>query len=292
MRKILLALALVSQLACTEQAATGNKKQSLPPPLTIGELRDADFAVELSFERALDDGDSFTAYLVSYRHSGLKLYAMVAVPQTERPEDGFPLVIANHGYVPDPTKYGITAAGIDSRPGDYYRSVPELFASRGFMVVIADYRGHNASDGVEYVDGKNSIAYYAEDIVALMAGLSDLDDADLDNVFIWSHSMGGPVSMRAMLATDIVRAASFWSTMPMDDLFADLGNVSLPIMIQHSVEDTSTAFGNSERFAEALAANDIGHEFHSYPGAAHYFDESTREQAADRDAAMFAAAER
>jgi hypothetical protein len=45
---------------------------------------------------------------------------MVAVPNSAIPENGFPVVIANHGYVPDPARYGITAEGIDSRPGDYY----------------------------------------------------------------------------------------------------------------------------------------------------------------------------
>lgn len=255
--------------------------------MTVGELRDTDFSVQLSFERALDDGESFTAYLVSYLHAGLKLFAMVAVPKAAMPEPGFPVVITNHGYVPDPMKYGITAAGIDSRPGDYYRSVPELYASRGFIVVIADYRGHNTSAGFEYVDGKDSIAYYAEDVVALISGLADLEDADLENVFMWSHSMGGPVSMRALLATNLVRAASFWSTMPVDDLFPELDDLGIPIMIQHSVDDQSTDFANSERFAEALSATGSQHVFHSYPGAAHFFNEAIGEQAADRDAAFF-----
>ena len=292
MRKLLLTVALVSQFACSEQAATEKGAADLPPPMTVEELRDADFSIELSYERALDDGDSFTAYLVSYMHAGLELFAMVAVPKADMPEAGFPVVIANHGYVPDPSKYGITAAGIDSRPGDYYRSVPELYASRGFMVVIADYRGHNTSDGVEYVDGKDSIAYYAEDVVALIHGMADLENADLDNVFMWSHSMGGPISMRALLATDIARAASFWSTMPVEDLLPRAGDLNIPIMIQHSVGDESTAHANSARFADALSASGISHSFHGYPGAAHYFDEAVREQAADRDAALFTAEKR
>lgn len=292
MRKLLLTFALVSQLACSEQAATDNGTTALPPPMTVDELRDANFSIGLSNERALDGGESFSAYLVSYVHAGLELFAMVAVPRTKMPEAGFPVVIANHGYVPNPTNYGITAAGIDSRPGDYYRSVPELYASRGFMVVIADYRGHNTSDGLDYVDDKDSIAYYAEDVVALIHGLADLENADLDNVFMWSHSMGGPISMRALLATDIVKAASFWSTMPVDDLLPRAVDLNIPIMIHHSVGDQSTAYANSERFAGALSTLGIPHAFHGYPGAAHYFDEAVREQAADKDAALFTAEKR
>ncbi len=40
------------------------------------------------FARALEDGPSFSAYLVSYRSSELKVYAMVAVPNTPKPKAG------------------------------------------------------------------------------------------------------------------------------------------------------------------------------------------------------------
>lgn len=241
----------------------------------------------LTYERALDDGASFSAYLVFYEHAGLKLHAMIAVPNSERPEAGFPVVVANHGYVPDPAKYGITAEGVDSRPGDYYRSVPELYASRGFLVVIPDYRGHNSSEGFEYVDGRESVSYYAEDVVALMSGLASVEHADLGNVFMWSHSMGGAVTMRVLLATDRVKAASFWSTMPLDDLSSKLGELAIPLLIQHSVNDQSTAFGNSEKLAEMLTGNGQSYTFHEYDSADHYFAGDMRELAADRDVAFF-----
>lgn len=243
--------------------------------------------VGLTYERALDDGPSFTAYLVSYEYLDLTLHAMIAVPNSGLPEAGYPVVIANHGYVPDPAKYGITAEGVDSRPGDYYRSVPELYTSRGFLVVMPDYRGHNSSEGFEYVDGKESVSYYAEDVVAVMSGLTDIEHADLDNVFMWSHSMGGAVSMRVLLATDRVKAASFWATMPVDDLSSKLGELAIPLMLQHSVNDRSTAFGNSEKLAEMLAGNGQSYTFHRYDSADHYFAGEMRELAADRDVAFF-----
>ena len=292
MRFLLLTVAIVSLLACSDRTETDRSAATLPPPMSVEALRAADFAVDLTYERALEDGASFTAYLVSYLHAGLKLHAMVAVPRSAMPDTGFPVVVANHGYVPDPRKYGITADGIDSRPGDYYRSVPELYASRGFMVVIPDYRGHNSSEGFEYVNDAESIPYYAEDVVALLSGLADLDNADLDNVVLWSHSMGGPVSMRALLATDVIRAASFWSTMPMDGLFEDLGRVRIPVLLQHSEDDQSTPISNSERFMAALSSSGTAPVLHRYSGAAHYFEEAEREQAADRDAAFFRAASR
>lgn len=248
--------------------------------------------VGLNYERALDDGPSFSAYLVSYRSSGLKVYAMIAVPNGEVPDDGYPVVIANHGYVPDPRKYGITAKGVDSRPGDYYRSVPELYASRGFIVILPDYRGHNSSEGYEQIKDQNreAVGLYANDVLALMVLLGEVKDADPANVFMWSHSMGGNVSMIVLLTTDLVRASSFWATGGVDEHFADLDRLNGPVMIQHAKGDGSTAHSDSANLASALQAIDHPHVFHSYDSADHFFTGEIREIAADRDVEFFRAA--
>jgi dienelactone hydrolase len=246
-------------------------------------------SAQLVIEGELAPGPSYSAYLVSYESDGLTVHAMVAVPDVDTPGNGFPVVIANHGYVPDPRRYGFTADGVDSRPGDYYRSVPELFASRGFLVVLPDYRGHNSSEGFEQIKDQNreSVAMYAHDVVALMSVLDDIEKADPDKVFMWSHSMGGNVSMLALLATEQVRASSFWATGAVDEHFMDLERLHGPVMIQHSVGDASTEFANSERLAAALER--AGHPvvLHSYEGQDHFFDVKTRERAADRDADFF-----
>ncbi|MDJ0938739.1 MAG: alpha/beta fold hydrolase [Woeseiaceae bacterium] len=282
----LVTLALLA--GCAERDAETVVAATLPPPMTVAELRSHDFGMTLRDEGPLPAGASFDAILLAYEHSGLTLRAMLAIPKEPAPADGFPLVIANHGYVPDPRKYGITQEGVDSRPGDYYRSVPELFASRGFLVVVPDYRGHNSSDGFEFIDPQDerSASYYAEDVVALMAALGDLESADTDNVFMWSHSMGGSVSMRALLATDIVRASSFWSTMNVDELLDEVDALG-PVIVQHAVADASTPYSNSVSLAAALDAAGRLHAFHSYDNADHYFTGADRELAADRDAALF-----
>lgn len=280
-RSLCVVAPLLLLVACSERAAQA--------PLTIAELRDLDPRLTLTYERQLDETPDYAANLVSYRYSGMKLYAMVAIPKTPMPEGGYPVVIANHGYVPVPPKYGITATGIDSRPGDYYRSVPELFASRGFLLVLPDYRGHNTSEGFEYIDPQDdqSAHYYAEDVVALMSALKDISQADLDNVFMWSHSMGGPVSLRAMLATNIVKASTFWSTMNLDDLHGHLAELGGPVLIHHSVEDQSTSYLNSVAFGDALQIREHKVTMYSYVGAHHYFDAADREVAAERDAEFF-----
>ncbi len=170
------------------------------------------YETALTVLRPLDDGPNFSAHLVAYESGGLELRALVAVPHAEPPAEGYPVLVANHGHHPDPPQYGISADGRDARPGDYYRSIPALYAGHGFIVVMPDYRGHNDSEGAEFTDGMLESAYYTEDVVALLAGLADIGEADLGNVFMWGHSMGGEVTLRALLVSTRVRGASLWSS--------------------------------------------------------------------------------
>jgi dipeptidyl aminopeptidase/acylaminoacyl peptidase len=187
-------------------------------PQQLDRLRGREFATRLRFERELDAGDAGPrTRLVSWQVDGLRQYALVAVPRGPRPPAGFPVLVANHGTHPDPPRYGFTAAGVDSRPGDYYRPVPASYAAAGFLVVMPDYRGHNASEGAVHARGHLAAAYFAADVLSLLAGLRDLPEADTDNVFLWGHSLGGDVTLRALLAlprvTGVrVRAAAIWST--------------------------------------------------------------------------------
>ena len=277
--------------ACMATPADGDAAGTNPKraPLAMADLRELAVDSPLSVVRDLDRGPGYSAYLVSYRHAELELFAMVAVPTSARPEHGYPAVVANHGYVPDPRRYGFGADGRDSRPGDYYRSVPGLFASRGFVVVLPDYRGHNSSEGLEYVDPQDdhSVAYYTEDVVALLARIGDIEVIDEDNVFMWSHSMGGSVSLAAMIAAGGIRASSFWATMAVDRWLPQLGELEGPVLLHHSVDDQSADYTNSVRFARALQSRDLLQEFHRYDGDAHLFAEPDLQIAADRDAAFF-----
>ena len=204
---VIVMLFLLSVAACSSSDSA-----PLPPPKPIDELRAEDRDVELALVDEIDGGVGFNAFLFSYESAGLTVHAMVAVPDAPLPKNGFPVLVANHGHHPDPPQYGITADGKDWRPGDYYRRVPELFAAEGFMVVMPDFRGHNDSEGVEFTEGMLEPSYYTEDVLNLLAGLPTLPLANPDKVFMWGHSMGGEVTLRALLASDRVRAASMWSS--------------------------------------------------------------------------------
>ena len=194
-------------LACFATAACAK-----PPPKSIEELRAADRDVELIEVGDVDGGVGFSAKLYRYESAGLKIHALVARPDGDEPDGGWPVVIANHGHHPDPPNYGVTAEGKDHRPGDYYRRIPELFVARGYLVVMPDYRGHNNSEGFEYTHGLLESPYYTEDVLNLLAGLDDIAGVDLSRVFMWGHSMGGEVTLRALLATNKIKAASMWSS--------------------------------------------------------------------------------
>ena len=173
------------------------------------------FNAQLTIEHPLDDGAGYSAYLVSYRSDGLKVYAMVAVPDAPPPQDGYPILVANHGYHPDPPQYGIRSDGRNARPGDYYSDVPGNYTAMGFLVVMPDYRGHNQSEGVRFTDGRLATVYYARDVLYLLSAIDQLQQGNPDQVYLWGHSMGGEVSLRVLLAlpSERIRAASLWAPM-------------------------------------------------------------------------------
>lgn len=154
----------------------------------------------------------FRCQLLTYSSAGLSVRAIVGTPSKPSGAGGYPILVANHGTHPHPLEYGKTSDGENARPGDYYRPVFEAFVSAGFMVVMPDYRGHNDSQGSRYTQGRLVTNYYAEDVIALLSLLGPhLKHADHKRLFMWGHSMGGEVTLRALLASKQVVAASLWS---------------------------------------------------------------------------------
>jgi alpha-beta hydrolase superfamily lysophospholipase len=47
--------------------------------------------------------------------------------------------------------------------------------------------------------------------LALLSVLPGLDDADLDKLFMWGHSLGGEITLRTLLVDGSIRGASLWS---------------------------------------------------------------------------------
>ncbi len=297
------------------------------PPLSPADLRAlAERPAAVARAEAVDGGPGFSAYLVDYQNAGLYLHALVAVPDKAAPPQGYPVLIANHGFHPDPPRYGFTPDGRNWRPGNYYRPVPAAFTAAGFLVVMPDFRGHNGSATCVFMPNVPASAYYAEDVVALIGGLAAIDKADTGNLFLWGHSMGGPITLQTLLASASVRAVSLWSTANVQPVMGDtapfdfkhsrapdldgvrptvmtkqeqadsmpaplpnnrLTYLRAPLLLHHAVGDKSTAYSGSANLAEELQRLGKSHRLHSYPGNEHFLTGAQFETAVARDIEFF-----
>jgi dipeptidyl aminopeptidase/acylaminoacyl peptidase len=163
---------------------------------------------EITIEETLDPGANYDRYLASYLSEGLKIYALLTVPRGEKPASGWPVVVFNHGYIP-PDQYRTT---------ERYVAYVDGFARNGYIVFRSDYRGHGSSEG-EPSSG-HTTPDYTVDVLNAVASLKRYPDADPDRIGMWGHSMGGGITVRAMVVTKDVKAGVIWAgtTAPYSEL--------------------------------------------------------------------------
>lgn len=188
-------------------------------PLSISGLRELaqTGSVEFRLEYERQPLEGIQRRVVSFDVDGLRQYALILEPSVTAPTEGWPVLLMNHGHHPDPPQYGRVASGETDRPGDYYRALPMAFARFGFLVVVPDFRGHNDSEGAEFARGQLESNWYSRDSIVTFRAIDSLPQASEKNRFMWGHSMGGAVTLRATLALgNRVRAASIWSSTTTD----------------------------------------------------------------------------
>jgi fermentation-respiration switch protein FrsA (DUF1100 family) len=168
-------------------------------PLMIEVMRQQEYpGSDLAFERTLEPGVNYDRYIVSYLSEGNKIYGLLTVPWGQPPESGWPVIIFNHGYIP-PDEYRTTERYIDYQDG---------FARSGYIVFKSDYRGHGDSEG-EAGSSYGSPAYTI-DVLNGMASVKRLPEADPERIGMWGHSMGGFITLRAMVVSDEIDAGVIW----------------------------------------------------------------------------------
>ena len=153
----------------------------------------------LTIEATLTWGPGFQRFIVSYLSEGNKIYAYMTVPLGERPPTGWPVIIFNHGYI-NPEIY---------RSTERYEYYVEGFAQNGYIVFRSDYRGHGNSEG-EAVGSYSSPAYTV-DVLNGMAAVKTYPDADPNRIGMWGHSMGGQITLRAMVVSQEIKAGVIWA---------------------------------------------------------------------------------
>jgi uncharacterized protein len=190
-----------------------------PNPLQIAVMRQKSYpGSALTFEQTLAPGANYNQYVVSYRSDGYKIYALMTIPKGQKPATGWPVIIFNHGYI-QPDQYVTT---------ERYVAYVDAIARRGYIVFKSDYRGHGRSEGPTTGGGYGSPGY-TDDVLNALASLQAYPDADPKRIGMWGHSMGGSITLRAMVISKAVRAGVIWAGAvgPYPDIFA-LGNAPYP----------------------------------------------------------------
>ena len=171
-----------------------------PERLTIDYLRSLEFpGSELVIEQELAPGSNYQRYVASYRSEGLKILGLLTVPNGEAPATGWPAIIFNHGYIP-PDVYRTTERYVGYQDG---------FARNGYVTFKSDYRGHGFSEG----DARSAYGTpdYTIDVLNATASVKQLPYVDVDRIGMWGHSMGGYITVRAMLADPDIKAGVIWA---------------------------------------------------------------------------------
>lgn len=172
----------------------------VPHPMSIIALRNGDYpGSEITIVRELERGSNYRRYYAYYLSEGLRIYALLTVPNGTPPEGGFPAIVFNHGYIP-PNVYRTTER--------YIAYVDEL-AKAGYVVFRIDYRGHDQSEGEP--TGAYGHPGYLIDVMNAVASLKQFEQVNPEKIGMWGHSMGGYLTLRAMVISDDVKAGVIWA---------------------------------------------------------------------------------
>jgi len=154
---------------------------------------------DLAIEQTLAPGSNYRRYIASYRSDGLKIFGLLTVPNGRKPASGWPVIIFNHGYIP-PAQYRTT---------ERYVAYVDAFARDGYILFKSDYRGHGSSEG------QPSSAYgspgYTVDVLNAVTTLQRYPDADRNRIGMWGHSMGGNITLRALVIDPRIKVAVIWA---------------------------------------------------------------------------------
>jgi uncharacterized protein len=175
----------------------------LPGPwverLTINYLRSQTYpGSPIIIDQTLPPGQGYLRYIVSFRSEGLKEYGLLLVPGGKKPPTGWPAIVFNHGYI-EPSQYQPTVA---------YEAYMDALVRAGYIVFRPDLRGHGRSEG----DPENAFLSpaYTIDVLNAVASVKQYPDADPRRIGMWGHSMGGWMTLRAMVVSPDIQAGVIW----------------------------------------------------------------------------------
>lgn len=173
---------------------------SQPYTLSIEALRKGDYpGSDITVEQELSPGSNYKRYITSYKSEGLKIYALLTIPNGDPPEGGWPAVIFNHGYIP-PKEYRIT---------ERYVAYTDGFSRSGYVLFRPDYRGHGNSEGEP--TGAYGSNGYTIDVLNATASIKKLPYVNPKKIGMWGHSLGGFITLRNMVVGRDIKVGVIWS---------------------------------------------------------------------------------
>ena len=260
---------------------------------------------DIKVENEVATNGNFKSYIISFSSDGLKEYALLNIPNTQKPTNGYPVVVLNHGYI-QPNLYNTVTS---------YKTDSDYFANQGFLVIKPDYRGNGNSDTT---DPSLMRFAYPIDVVNLISSIENIKEANSNQIFLWSHSMGGEVSLEVLeiassnkkIAPNI-KGAVFWAPVtdpvkwfskshlpqlqearetpyPYTQTFQILGTpdknpklwqsvsplnyldrINVPILLQHGTGDTTVPYSWSVELNDLLKNKNKNTKLISYPSDNH-----------------------
>jgi len=169
-------------------------------PMSIIAMRMGNYpGSKISIVKELEKGLNYHRYYAYYLSDGLKIYALLTVPNGQPPEGGWPAIVFNHGYIP-PDIYRTTERYI------YY--VDEI-AKAGYVVFRIDYRGHDQSEGQAL--GAYGDPGYEVDVLNAVASIKKYANINPEKIGMWGHSMGGYLTLRAMVISKDIKVGVIWA---------------------------------------------------------------------------------
>jgi dipeptidyl aminopeptidase/acylaminoacyl peptidase len=274
-----------------------------PFPMSIQAMRAASYpGSDITIEKELASGNGYKRYYASYQSEGLKIYALLTVPDGHAPEGGWPAIVFNHGYIP-PEQYRTT---------ERYIAYVDWLARAGYIVFRIDYRGNASSEGNP--SGAYGSPGYTVDVLNAVASLKRLPQANPNKIGMWGHSMGGYLTLRAMVISSDIKVGVIWAGVvgSYSDLFyrwhhtgaaptpdptrqswrqawinqfgtpdenpqfwdsvtsnAYLADLSGPLQLHHSVDDSEVPVAFSEDLAKEIQSVGGTVQLYTYPGDDH-----------------------
>ena len=169
-------------------------------PLSIEYMRKQEYpGSDIVIEQVLPPGSNYDRYIASYKSDGLKIFALLTIPQGVKPKTGWPVIIFNHGYI-QPEQYRTT---------EKYIAYTDAFSRNGYVVFKSDYRGHGNSEGKP--EGAYYSPAYTIDILNAVSSIKKYQAADPNRIGMWGHSMGGMITLRTMVTTSDIKAGVIWA---------------------------------------------------------------------------------